>query len=129
MHYIHLRQNIYIQKPSPIPMARGRRGRRTKEMVRIAGERIDILFTLAEEEASSKNLIRANRYVDLARRIGMRYNVRIPGNYKRRFCRHCHSYLVPGANSRVRLRGGKITVYCENCQEYSRIPIKEERMG
>ena len=65
-------------------MQKGRRGRRTKAMVNIAGERIDILFNLAEEEAKAHKFQRANRYVDLARKIGMRYNVRVPSQYKRR---------------------------------------------
>jgi ribonuclease P protein subunit RPR2 len=104
-------------------MTRGRRGRRTKEMVNIAEERIDILFNLAEEEALAYNPPRANRYVDLARKIGMRYNVRIPGKFKRKFCKHCHSFLLPGENCRVRIRGGKIVVFCEICKGYMRIPI------
>ena len=108
-------------------MSPGRRGRRTKQMVNIAGERIEILFDLAHKEARAKNLNRANRYVDLARRIGMRYNVRIPGNYKRRLCRHCHSYLVPGDNCRVRIRGKRIIIFCETCNEYTRMPILEKK--
>lgn len=108
-------------------MARGRRGRRTKEMVTIAGERIDILFGLAEEEALSHNLPRATRYMDLARRIGMRYNVRIPGKFKRKYCKHCRSFLLPGENSRVRVKNGRIIVYCENCNQYTRMPIAKTR--
>jgi ribonuclease P protein subunit RPR2 len=108
-------------------MSPGRRGRRTKEMVKIAGERIDILFDLAEEEALSNNLPRATRYVDLARRIGMRYNVRIPGKFKRKYCKHCHSFLLPGENSRVRIRGGRIIVFCENCNQYMRMPIAQSK--
>jgi ribonuclease P protein subunit RPR2 len=96
-------------------------------MVNIAGERIEILFNLAQKEARAKNLHRANRYVDLARKIGMRYNVRIPGNYKRRFCRHCHTYLVPGDNSRVRIRDKKIIIFCKTCNGYTRMPIFGEQ--
>ena len=84
-------------------MARGRRGKRTKEMINIAGERIDILFDLAEEEARAHNLPRANRYVELARKIGMRYNVRISRRYRRRYCKHCHAYLLPSVSCRVRV--------------------------
>jgi len=56
---------------------------------RIAQERMDILFRLAEREALQRREARARRYVDLARRIGMRYNVRIPAEFKRRFCKGC----------------------------------------
>lgn len=104
-------------------MTRGRRGRRTKSMINIAGERIEILFRLAEDEALAHNLHRANRYVELARKIGMRYNVRVPGRYKRRYCRHCHSYLLPSVNSRVRLRNKKLVIYCKNCGGHMRMPF------
>jgi ribonuclease P protein subunit RPR2 len=108
-------------------MARGRRGKRTKEMVNIAGERIDILFDLAEEEASAHNLLRANRYVELARKIGMRYNVRIPTRYRRRYCKHCHAYLLPSVSCRVRVSNGKVIYFCENCGDYLRIPLLREK--
>ncbi len=110
-------------------MPRGRKGRKTKAMINIAGERIDILFDLAEEEALARNLHRADRYVELARKIGMRYNVRIPRRYRRRFCKHCHCYLMPSINCRVRIRGNRTVIFCENCGGYTRIPIMEEKMG
>ncbi len=110
-------------------MSRGRRGRRTKSMVNIAGERIDILFRLAEEEALNHNLDRANGYVDLARKIGMRYNVRVPGQFKRRYCRFCHSYLIPSQNARFRVRGKRIIVSCNNCGGVMRMPYFKDAKG
>jgi ribonuclease P protein subunit RPR2 len=110
--------------PFMAQMSRGRKGRRTKEMVNIAGQRIQILLEAAEEEAKAHKLERSDRYVELARKIGMRYNVRIPRHYKRRFCRHCHAYLQPAKNSRVRLRGRTITVHCNNCGRFTRVPYK-----
>lgn len=103
-------------------MSRGRKGRRTRAMVDIAGERIRILLDLAQEEAMAHRLSRANRYVELARKIGMRYNVRIPGHDKKMFCRHCHAFLLPSVTSRVRLRGGKVSVHCLSCGRYTRMP-------
>ena len=105
-------------------MSRGRKGRRTKAMVDIAGERIQILLNLAEEEAMAHRLSRANRYVELARKIGMRYNVRIPRHNKRKFCKHCHAFLLPSINSSVRLRGRTVTVHCRSCGRYTRMPYK-----
>ncbi len=107
-------------------MTKGRKGKRTKGMINIAEERIRILFSLAEEEAKAHNLNRADRYVDLARRIGMRYNVRVPLDYKRRYCRFCHSLLVPSLNSRVRIQGKKIVVFCTKCGGYMRMPLSRE---
>ena len=104
-------------------MRRGRKGRRTKAMINIAGERIDILFDLAEREASAHNLQRANRYVELARKIGMRYNVRL-GNLKRKFCKHCFSYFIPGKTCSQSLRNGKVTIKCFSCNKTIRYPYK-----
>lgn len=109
--------------PLTAHMSRGRKGRRTKEMVKIANQRIQILFENAEIEAKAHRLDRSQRYVDLARKIGMRYNVRIPRQYRRRFCRHCHSYLLPSHNSRVRVRGRTITTHCDSCGRFMRMPL------
>ncbi len=94
---------------------RGRKGRRTKEMVEMAGERIDILFQQAEKAALSGRHDRARRYVELARKIGMRYNVRIPQKYRMHYCRKCNSFLIDGVTAEYRLNNGKITVTCMNC--------------
>ena len=75
------------------------------------------------------NIHRANRYVELARKIGMRYNVRIPRWYRRRYCKQCHSYLMPSFNCRVRLRGRKAVIFCEECGSYMRIPFSREWKG
>jgi ribonuclease P protein subunit RPR2 len=95
-------------------------------MIELAKERINRLFNLAESEALARNYERANRYVKLARKIGMRYNVRCPQKFKRRFCKHCLSYLIPGINSRIRLRSRKIVIYCEVCGKYTRLPFLKQ---
>jgi len=87
----------------------------------MARQRIEILFGLAEKEFS-EHPERSNRYVQLARRIGMRHNVRIPRELKRRMCKHCYSYLVPGTNARVRLRKRYVTVTCLQCNKQMRCP-------
>ncbi len=108
---------------------RGRKGRRTKEMVQIARERIEILFELAEKAALSGKLERANRYVHLARKIGMRYNVRVPKRYRMYYCRKCDSFLLPGVTADYRLNNGKITVRCRNCGNIYRHPYIKEKKG
>lgn len=105
---------------------RGRKGIRTKEMLSIAKERIDILFRLAEEEGRKKNFKRANRYVNLARKIGMRYNVRIPKEFRLRMCKHCSSYLLPPMSCRVRLQRKHIAITCLNCNTVTRRPFLKE---
>jgi ribonuclease P protein subunit RPR2 len=53
----------------------------------------------------------------------MRYNVRVPSQYKRRYCKFCHSYLVPSVNSRVRVRSKRIVVFCKRCGGTMRMPL------
>jgi len=63
----------------------------------------------------------ANRYVFLARKIAMKFKVKIPKEYKRRFCKHCYTYLVPGDNCKVRTSRGNVVYYCYSCKKYMKI--------
>jgi ribonuclease P protein subunit RPR2 len=85
-----------------------------------------ILFTLAEDEAIKGNLPRASRYAQLARRIGMRYNVPLPSPYRRFFCRTCGSYLAPGSAATFRLHRSRIVVTCKACGRVYRFPYVRE---
>ena len=62
----------------------------------------------------------SNRYVELARKAAMKVNLRIPKEFKRKFCENCYNYLVPGKNVRIRLHKSKIIYYCFNCRKYMR---------
>lgn len=88
----------------------------------IAQQRIRILFQQAEE-MFTKNKAWANRYVSLARKIAMKTKTKIPAQLKRRFCKHCYSYLQHGINVRVRTRGGKVIIACLDCKKFMRVPI------
>jgi len=94
---------------------------------KIARERIEVLFGLAEREGLRGNLVRANRYASLAAKIGMRYNVHLPREFRRRYCRKCHAFLVPGKTCRVRVARGKVTTTCTVCGDIRRIPYLRER--
>ena len=104
-------------------MAKKRRISKT-EQIRIAGRRINRLFRLAEKNALNGEIRLSNRYVELARKISMKNLTPIPNAYKRRFCKHCYSYLLPTITCRVRISRGKVTVFCNNCKKYNRIPFK-----
>ncbi|HTT34335.1 MAG TPA: ribonuclease P protein component 4 [Thermoplasmata archaeon] len=93
-------------------------------MVRVARERVADLFALAETEARRGPLDLANRYVGLARRIGMRYNIRLPSEYSAWYCRGCSSYWIEGRTVRTRLRGGRQVRTCLVCGRARRIPLK-----
>lgn len=100
--------------------------RKPEQYIKIAEERIEILFNLAE-----KNLKvhpeRSRRYVQLARKISLRYNVRLPKEMKRKFCRKCSSLLIPSVTSKVRIdsKTKSITIKCLNCEKTYRYPYKK----
>jgi ribonuclease P protein subunit RPR2 len=89
----------------------------------IAKERVQILFKQAEDNFS-KNKSLANRYITLARKVAMKVKIRIPLELKRKFCKHCYKFLMPGVNSRVRTRDGKVIISCFECKKFTRIPVK-----
>jgi len=95
----------------------------------IAKKRIIQLFLMAEKMAISGNMILANRYVEIARKISMRYKVTIPREFKRRFCKNCYKYLLPGLNCRIRIYRSRLIIYCDNCKKYTRIPIKNHKQS
>ncbi len=109
---------------APTMRPNGRRGRRTSEMVRIAKERIDDLFALAEEEAFEHRSYLPDRYVELARKVGMRYNVRLLPEYAELYCRGCSSFWVEGRTVRTRLRGGRRVRTCLVCGRLRRVPTR-----
>ncbi|MBS3132231.1 ribonuclease P [Candidatus Woesearchaeota archaeon] len=93
------------------------------EHKRIARERINELFRQASI-AFPENKKMADRYVQLARKIAMKYKTVIPSGLKRRFCGHCYSYMKPGANQRIRIRNGVKIYFCMECKKVSRVPYR-----
>src|SRR3989442_6078249 len=94
---------------------------------RIALERMTTLFHLAEGEALQRHAGRARRYVELARPIGMRYNVRVPAPFKRSFCQKCLAFLLPSVSARVRAGRGLVVVSCPTCAAVQRYPYRREQ--
>jgi len=93
------------------------------ELKRVAKARIEELFVQAQEMFSLDPSL-STRYVFLARKLAMRFKVRIPRELKRRFCKHCYTYLVASKNARVRVQNKKVIILCENCRKFTRIPVK-----
>jgi ribonuclease P protein subunit RPR2 len=99
-----------------------------KETTRIARERIRTLFDQAEQIFPQDPGL-AQRYVDLARRIAMRTRTHLPRDLRRRICRKCKAYLVPGATSRTRIRQRRephVATTCLRCGHTTRIPLREK---
>lgn len=93
------------------------------KQVEIAKKRIKFLFEEAKD-VFKKNSKLSDKYIKIARRISMKYKIKLPSELKKKFCKHCHSYLVPGVTCRVRLHKHRVIYYCLNCKHYMRYPIK-----
>ena len=95
----------------------------------IALERISILFENAIGMLKVNPEL-AQYYIVVARKIGMRYKVRMPKIFKRMICKKCKGFIIPGVNCRVRTRTNRephIIITCYNCGGYMRIPLKEKK--
>ena len=90
---------------------------------KIATERINSLFKQAKEIFYLDPKL-SNRYVQLARKIAMRYKVKIESKYKRQYCKHCYIYFIPPKTCRVRTKNGKLIYSCFNCKKFSRFGYK-----
>ncbi len=102
------------------------RGRKPEYQLKIAKERIEILLDLAEKEFR-KHPARSQRYVELARKIGTRYNVRLTKVQKRKFCKNCNTVLKPGVTFEQRTHNGKIIIKCRKCNKIYRYPFKKRK--
>lgn len=98
-------------------------------MVGIARKRVADLFSLAEREAFGGHLELADRYVSLARQVGMRYNVRLLSEYRELYCRRCSAFWVEGRTVRTRLRAGRRVRTCINCGARRQVRVKLPKQG
>lgn len=98
----------------------------------IASERMEILLELARGRLKSDRRL-SKRYVELAKLIGMRYNVPLPSEWKPWLCKKCGSLMAPGVNCTVRIaRTGGIhrLIVCGECGSEKRkllLPKKTDR--
>jgi len=105
------------------------RKKEQREKRKIALERINILFTLAERVFPYDREL-ANRYVEIALAVQQKAKVRMPRKWKRRYCKRCHSFLVPGVNAQVRLRQKRmphVVIKCLECGHIMRYPYLREQ--
>lgn len=98
----------------------------TTDYQRLARERIRTLFSHAAAAYQwSPDL--SDRYVGIARKIAMRYRVKIPRELRRQFCRYCYRFLVGGINARIRIHRGKAIVTCLSCRKQRRYRLVKVR--
>lgn len=97
------------------------------EQKKIAKERIEELFNLAEE-TYVKHPERANRYAQLIRKIQLKLKIKLPLQIKRRICKKCNHFLKPGENCKIRSKEGKLIIHCLDCKNMMRILYVKKRV-
>jgi len=82
------------------------------------------LLTESAVSLSYTNRKLAREQAALARKVRLRFNVRLSPSLRRFTCRGCKSLLVPGVNARVRLGHGKPTIIRITCIECGHVNRK-----
>ena len=94
----------------------------------IAKERIAILFREALLAAKTGRYDRANRYVFLARKLAMKYNVKMEREQRRKFCHKCYHYLhAKNLKVRTNPKTKAVEITCLDCKHVNRYPYNREK--
>lgn len=103
---------------------------RKAERAKIALERVERLLELAGEAFGERPEL-SHRYAELAWGLKTRYNLRLPARLKRKICRKCRAFWVPGATCRVRTRPkrGHVVITCLRCGYQRRVPYRPRKSG
>lgn len=110
-------KDIYtFAKPSKLRKMKRIRKKQPVERMKIARERIEILFGLAKTNYKT-HPERSKRYIELARKIGKRYNVRLTKEQKMSFCKKCNQLLIPKKTCEIKVGSQKklMEIKCLNC--------------
>jgi len=94
----------------------------------VALERIEVLFGQAGVLAAAGDVGSASDRVRLARDISTRCNVRMPREFKLRFCRSCLAYFTAGdCRRRLNSREHRVEVKCLRCGRTAYLPYVREK--
>jgi ribonuclease P protein subunit RPR2 len=91
---------------------------------KIAEQRILDLLDLARKQFDSQKEL-SKRYTSLARKIALKYKIRLPAALKRNICKHCHALRMQGKNLRVRTLKGHLVYTCLECKGIMRYVYKK----
>jgi len=98
------------------------KGTKTQQR-KLALNEITLILNKAKEVFDRKPDL-AHKYAKKARRIALKYKIKLPLGLKRKICKNCYGFLVPGKNLRVRTRKGHVVYYCLNCKKFMRFGYK-----
>jgi|SRR3989344_1741913 len=102
-----------------------RSNKKPSQIVEAAKEHIQVYFEQAEKKYDIDPKL-SHRYVQLGRKIAMKFKVPLTNVQKRKFCKHCYHFLMPGKNARVRTKEGKVVYYCLDCKKFSKVGFQNE---
>lgn len=89
-------------------------------------QRIEILIANALETAKSDPEL-AQKQASLAKRISMKFRVRLPYEIRQLYCKKCKRFIVPGRDARVRVGRTStkmVRITCLSCGHVYRKIIK-----
>lgn len=94
---------------------------------KIALENVNAMFIEAEKQ-SSRNIEISNKLVKSSLQVLMKFRLKLPKEYKNKFCKNCKTYFVHGVNCRVRTRKGKLIYFCFECKRFIRKNITPNKI-
>src|SRR5574337_191326 len=90
-------------------------------------ERMQILIQNAVSNARSNPAL-AERQASLAKKMSMKYRIRMPYELRMNFCKKCKKFIVPGFTARIRVGRSNvksIRITCKFCNHTYRKIIKK----
>jgi ribonuclease P protein subunit RPR2 len=90
-------------------------GKRKSEVRVIARERVDLLVANALHEWDE---YLAAKQANQAKKIAMRFRIRLPYEIRQLYCKKCKAFIVPGRSARVRVgrsRSRAVRITCLKC--------------
>jgi len=94
---------------------------RTRKAAREEAKELVRQLTESSVSLAPRDLGMAKEQAALARRVKLRFNIRLGPCLKRYTCRGCKSLIVPGVNARVRLGHGEPAAIRITCCECGRV--------
>lgn len=99
------------------------RGKQKEEAQAIAKERVEKLFKEAEAAAAKGDLDSANRYIEMAWKIKLKFRIKLTNYQKKLFCRKCLKFLADGKTGKYRTEDKSLVIRCLQCGAVRRVPL------
>ncbi|MBI2127202.1 MAG: RNase P subunit [Thaumarchaeota archaeon] len=100
------------------------RYRRSRQKV-VASQEVNSILEQAVETAKT-DIELAKKQAAIARRICLKFNIRLLYEKRQLLCRGCKQFIVPGINARVRIssKPRMLILTCLDCKHTYRRPLK-----